>query len=145
MGRVSRAEGRRGEEGCGAWACGLGLTALWLCGRMQDGGGLYFFEGSATLSYCSIYGNSAGWVSAALRFPAATALLAHALPLSAAARCASLPLASRLAGRRAFGGSWESGLRALRVGSVWAVCCVLGKWTGLGAACRRRRGAGLDG
>ena len=71
---------------------------------MQYGGGLYFFEGSATLSYCSIYENSAGSVSAALRFPAATALLAHALPLSAAARCAALAVAAPLAGG-SFGGS----------------------------------------
>ena len=123
------------------------LRALWLRGRMQDGGGLYFYgAGSVTLSGCLIYDNTAGRVSGALRFPAATASLAHTLPLSSAARCAALPLVARLAGRRAFGGSWESGLRALRGGgSVWSVCCVLGKWRGVGAACRRRRGAGLDG
>ena len=68
MGLVSRAEGRRGEEGCGAWSCRLYLMASWLCGRMQDGGGLYFDGGSsAMLSDCSISGNSADWVSALFR------------------------------------------------------------------------------
>ena len=49
------------------------------------------------MSGCSIYGNTAGSVSAALRFFGPTASLAHALPLSAAARCAALALAARLA------------------------------------------------
>ena len=78
----------------------VGLRASWLRGRMQSGGGLYFNGGgSFTLSDCSIYNNTAAEVSGALRFPAATASFAHALPLPAAARCAALPLAARLAGR----------------------------------------------
>ena len=110
------------------------LTALWLRGRMQHGGGLHFSRViSATLSGCSISNNTAGLVSGALRFPAATASFAHALPLSAAARCAALPLAARLAGRgvwRQLGGLRTSATRRgvrlgglLRVGEVeWGAC-----------------------
>ena len=86
-------------------SCGFYLMALWLCGWIQSAGGLSFYEGSsAELSGCSIYDNFAGSVSAALRFFGSTASLTHAFPLSAAARCAALALAARLAGG-SFGGS----------------------------------------
>ena len=110
------------------------LRAVWLRGRMQDGGGLYFYgAGSATLSGCSIYNNTAGMVSGALRFPSATASLAHTLPLSAAARCAALPLAARLAGRGVWRqlGEWlTSATRRIRLGGLLCVGEV--DWGGCG-------------
>ena len=86
------------------------------------------------LSDCSIYNNEAGTVSGALHFPAATASFAHVLPLPAAARCAALPLAARLAGRgvwRQLGVRWTSATRrGVGLGGLFRVGEV--EWGGYG-------------
>ena len=116
MGRVSMGEGglgRGGTWGMVVWA--VGLRALWLRGRMQGGGGLYFHgSSSATLSGCSIYNNTAGRVSDALCASQRPPLRLHTPSRCPRPHAVPRRLSLRASRAEAFGGSWESGVRALR-------------------------------